>query len=219
MIGRRCKGSNVLSRPVLIAQNLSDSAKTSRSYLSQSLYCGGYSSVDPPLPIPNREVKHTNADGTDLPVGRVGSRRFSGVPMTEMLSGLFFCGLLGRLCLRDVTGFCKGRQGRGQGRHFRAERGFSPCRVCPHRGCFSSIHPDNRICGSRATAPATDSPTSNLHAQINVSLAQVQSLCRTPIHPYRRMDPKMLFFCGEILQGGGEGNCRGDVPDAGAAQG
>ncbi len=25
---------------------------------------GGYSNVDPPLPIPNREVKHISADGT-----------------------------------------------------------------------------------------------------------------------------------------------------------
>ena len=33
--------------------------------------------MDPPLSIPNREVKRTNADGTDRPVGRVGSRRSS----------------------------------------------------------------------------------------------------------------------------------------------
>ena len=31
--------------------------------------------MDPPLSIPNREVKRTYADGTDRPVGRVGSRR------------------------------------------------------------------------------------------------------------------------------------------------
>ena len=30
---------------------------------------GGYSSEVPPLPIPNREVKLTNADGTALDVG------------------------------------------------------------------------------------------------------------------------------------------------------
>jgi hypothetical protein len=36
---------------------------------------GGYNDVDPPLPIPNREVKHVCADGTALPGGRVGSRR------------------------------------------------------------------------------------------------------------------------------------------------
>ena len=45
--------------------------------VSQEKYCGGFSSVDPPLSIPNREVKRTYADGTDRPVGRVGSRRSS----------------------------------------------------------------------------------------------------------------------------------------------
>ena len=37
---------------------------------------GGYSSEDPPLPIPNREVKLTYADGTAYLGGRVGSRLF-----------------------------------------------------------------------------------------------------------------------------------------------
>ena len=45
--------------------------------LSQVKYCGGYSGEDPPLPIPNREVKLTSADGTATPSGRVGSCRFS----------------------------------------------------------------------------------------------------------------------------------------------
>ena len=36
-------------------------------------YCGGV----PPLPIPNREVKLTCADGTAMQCGRVGSRRLS----------------------------------------------------------------------------------------------------------------------------------------------
>ena len=40
-------------------------------------YLGGYSSGVPPLPIPNREVKPTCADGTALHRGRVGRRRFS----------------------------------------------------------------------------------------------------------------------------------------------
>ena len=43
---------------------------------SQDIYCGGYSGEDPPLPIPNREVKLTIADGTAIPGGRVGSRHF-----------------------------------------------------------------------------------------------------------------------------------------------
>ena len=45
--------------------------------LSQVTYCGGYSGEDPPLPIPNREVKLASADGTAPPGGRVGSCRFS----------------------------------------------------------------------------------------------------------------------------------------------
>ena len=44
---------------------------------SLSRYLGGYSSGVPPLPIPNREVKPTRADGTALHRGRVGRRRFS----------------------------------------------------------------------------------------------------------------------------------------------
>ena len=36
-------------------------------------YCGGV----PPLPIPNREVKPTYADGTAMQCGRVGSRLLS----------------------------------------------------------------------------------------------------------------------------------------------
>ncbi len=36
---------------------------------------GGYSNVDPPLSIPNREVKHVSADGTGHS-GRVSRRPF-----------------------------------------------------------------------------------------------------------------------------------------------
>ena len=77
MIGRRCKHSNVFSRPVLIARNLSGKPDFKPRDLSQEIYCGGYISVDPPLPIPNREVKHTGADGSAIPSVRVGSCRFS----------------------------------------------------------------------------------------------------------------------------------------------
>ena len=55
---------------------------------SQVEYCGGYSGEDPPLPIPNREVKLTIADGTDPQVGRVGSRRSSGARTSIMTPGL-----------------------------------------------------------------------------------------------------------------------------------
>ena len=54
--------------------------------ISQVIYCGGYSGEDPPLPIPNREVKLTSADGTAPPGGRVGSCR-SSVPRSTMSIG------------------------------------------------------------------------------------------------------------------------------------
>ena len=47
--------------------------KSVPSCLFSETYCGGYSGEDPPLPIPNREVKLTIADGTAPPGGRVGS--------------------------------------------------------------------------------------------------------------------------------------------------
>ena len=81
MIGRRCKGGDVLSRPVLIARDLSCKPRLLEPrVLSQVKYCGGYSGGDPPLPIPNREVKPARADGTAPPGGRVGRRRPSGSP-------------------------------------------------------------------------------------------------------------------------------------------
>ena len=48
-------------------------------------YLGGYSAEVPPLPIPNRVVKLSIADGTAC-CGRVGSRHFERVP----LGTLFF---------------------------------------------------------------------------------------------------------------------------------
>ena len=57
---------------------------------SQDIYCGGYSGEDPPLPIPNREVKLTIADGTAPPGGRVGScHEFYGVLDIERCRGFF----------------------------------------------------------------------------------------------------------------------------------
>ena len=44
--------------------------------VKQIVLLGGYSSEVPPLPIPNREVKLTHADGTAYLGGRVGSRLF-----------------------------------------------------------------------------------------------------------------------------------------------
>ena len=93
MIGRRCNAGNGISRPVLIARNLSVKPFLCSPSVSQVIYCGGFSSVDPPLSIPNREVKRTYADGTDRPVGRVGSRRSSDPRTKQFARGSFFCAL------------------------------------------------------------------------------------------------------------------------------
>ena len=58
--------------------------------ISQASYCRGYSGEDPPLPIPNREVKLTIADGTDPPVGRVGSRGSSKPRASRDARGFFY---------------------------------------------------------------------------------------------------------------------------------
>ena len=50
---------------------------------------GGNSDGDPPLPIPNREVKPVSADGTAIPSGRVGSRQPSET-FRRNSEGLFF---------------------------------------------------------------------------------------------------------------------------------
>ena len=67
-------------------------------------YCGGV----PPLPIPNREVKPTCADGTAMQCGRVGSRLLlqTTALRTEMFSGLFcFIQLLFRFYIVAVELF------------------------------------------------------------------------------------------------------------------
>ena len=51
-----------------------------KSILRTRKQLGGYSGEDPPLPIPNREVKLTGADGTATPCGRVGRRRLHARP-------------------------------------------------------------------------------------------------------------------------------------------
>ena len=57
--------------------------------LEHRVLLGGYSSEVPPLPIPNREVKLTNADGTAYLGGRVGSRLFK--PSWIIPTRLFLC--------------------------------------------------------------------------------------------------------------------------------
>ena len=60
-----------------------------RVIFSQDIYCGGYSGEDPPLPIPNREVKLTIADGTAPPGGRVGSCHFLYDTLSSSDDGVF----------------------------------------------------------------------------------------------------------------------------------
>ena len=71
--------------------------RRAQGLFSQVTYCGGYSGEVPPLPIPNREVKLTHADGTDPPVGRVGSRRSSEALSSARLAGLL-CFVAAQLC-------------------------------------------------------------------------------------------------------------------------
>ena len=93
MIGYRCKDRDIFSRVVLITrmaffkyylifdecQDLVELVPLEKNQIKQRSL-GGYSSEVPPLPIPNREVKLTHADGTAYLGGRVGSRLFKPNP-------------------------------------------------------------------------------------------------------------------------------------------
>ena len=66
---------------------------------------GGYCGEVPPLPIPNREVKLTCADGTAMQCGRVGSRllSISEASITKVVGAfLFSCGF----CFLMLIAFC-----------------------------------------------------------------------------------------------------------------
>ena len=89
MIGYRCKDRDIFSRVVLITRKAFLHTISSSVYVKglvelgplkkiqvKQRSLGGYSSEVPPLPIPNREVKLTHADGTAYLGGRVGSRLF-----------------------------------------------------------------------------------------------------------------------------------------------
>ena len=52
---------------------------------------GGYCGEVPPLPIPNREVKLTCADGTAMQCGRVGSRLLLSRASITKVVGAFLC--------------------------------------------------------------------------------------------------------------------------------
>ena len=58
---------------------------------------GGYCGEVPPLPIPNREVKLTCADGTAMQCGRVGSRLLLSGLRGRMSSEPVFYALFGRV--------------------------------------------------------------------------------------------------------------------------
>src|ERR671936_1053671 len=70
-IGGTCKRGNAFSGPVLIARGLdfehcvwSYGVLRVRDNARRPDNFGGHSGVEPPLPIPNREVKPACADGT-----------------------------------------------------------------------------------------------------------------------------------------------------------
>ena len=65
--------------------------------MEQRVLLGGYSSEVPPLPIPNREVKLTNADGTAYFGGRVGSRLFKPSPNKGSVFFVYGCCWLGKV--------------------------------------------------------------------------------------------------------------------------
>ena len=64
--------------------------RTGFDIMKRLVLLGGYSSEVPPLPIPNREVKLTNADGTAYLGGRVGSRLFKRRMTKVVLLFLFY---------------------------------------------------------------------------------------------------------------------------------
>ena len=60
---------------------------------------GGYNDGDPPLPIPNREVKPISADDTAIPSGKVGSRQLIETFSQKCLEVFFFapCAMLQKM--------------------------------------------------------------------------------------------------------------------------
>ena len=63
---------------------------------------GGYSGEDPPLPIPNREVKLTCADDTATPSGKVGCRHLRA--LGQKARGFFYAQGLRWRCGRQNAG-------------------------------------------------------------------------------------------------------------------
>lgn len=100
LIGYRCKCSNVFSRVVLIGREAYPfkfintvrflSYRLTLSLFFLSLNFGGYSLGVTPLPIPNREVKPQNADGTAC-AGVWESRSLPGFILIPIFDRDFFC--------------------------------------------------------------------------------------------------------------------------------
>ena len=72
--------------------------------IRHTLLSGGYCGEVPPLPIPNREVKLTCADGTAMQSGRVGSRLllFILTSITSCNRGFLFIHLLFNIIKRLI---------------------------------------------------------------------------------------------------------------------
>ena len=66
--------SRVLTTQVSCVQMSTIHGVSIRGTFEKEETSGGYCGGVPPLPIPNREVKPTYADGTAMQCGRVGSR-------------------------------------------------------------------------------------------------------------------------------------------------
>ena len=60
---------------------------------------GGYNDGDPPLTIPNREVKPISADDTAIPSGKVGSRQLCESIQEIGCSFLLLCLIITKIIL------------------------------------------------------------------------------------------------------------------------
>ena len=96
MDGRRVNGLLDKIKATNKTNNLSPvNTSTETDLWTENETSGGYCGGVPPLPIPNREVKPTCADGTAMQCGRVGSRLLSaGAPRIQCPRGSFFVLLL-----------------------------------------------------------------------------------------------------------------------------
>jgi len=164
-----CKGSNVFSRPVLIGRGLDlihysslcrfEGARARNALRVRFVHkvSGGHSEGEPPLPIPNREVKPLYADGT---AGETlwESRKPPGLSWgPPAMAGPPFRGGAARSVVGSRQQSCRRRPAlevRAAWRRARTEsigdRGRRPARFCLRR-----TNPYNGWDDSRAAVPAT----------------------------------------------------------------